>query len=102
MLLPFTRHGGRFTPFIVALFTATSAVTVTGLVIENTTTCWTYSGQIILLGVLFVGGLGFMTLATFLIILVGQRVTLSERLLVRESRGVNELGGLPRLSPSRR
>ena len=98
LLLPFAHHGGGFTPFIVALFTATSAVTVTGLVIENTTTYWTQSGQIILLGLMFVGGLGFMTLATFLIILAGQRVTLSQRLLVRESLGVSQLGGLVRMT----
>ena len=98
LLLPFTHHGGGFTPFMVALFTATSAVTVTGLVIENTTTYWTQGGQAILLGLMFVGGLGFMTLATFLIILLGQRVTLSQRLLVRESLGVSQLGGLVRLT----
>lgn len=98
LLLPFTHHGGGFTPFMVALFTATSAVTVTGLVVENTTTYWTQGGQIILLGLMFVGGLGFMTLATFLIILLGQRVTLSQRLLVRESLGVSQLGGLVRLT----
>ena len=98
LLLPFTHHGGGFTPFMVALFTATSAVTVTGLVIENTTTYWTQSGQVILLGLMFVGGLGFMTLATFLIIVLGQRVTLSQRLLVRESLGVNQLGGLVRMT----
>jgi trk system potassium uptake protein TrkH len=98
LLLPFTHHGGGFTPFMVALFTATSAVTVTGLVIENTTTYWTQGGQIILLGLMFVGGLGFMTLATFLIILLGQRVTLSQRLLVRESLGVSQLGGLVRMT----
>ncbi len=98
LLLPFTHHGGGFTPFVVALFTATSAVTVTGLVIENTTGYWTQSGQAILLGLMFVGGLGFMTFATFLIILVGQRVTLSQRLLVRESLGVNQLGGLVRMT----
>jgi trk system potassium uptake protein TrkH len=98
LLLPFTHHGGGFTPFVVALFTATSAVTVTGLVIEPTTTYWTLAGQIILLGLIFVGGLGFMTLATFLIILLGQRVTLSQRLLVRESLGVSQLGGLVRMT----
>ncbi|MCL0028899.1 Trk family potassium uptake protein [Dehalococcoidia bacterium] len=98
LLLPFTHNGDGFTPLVVALFTATSAVTVTGLVVENTTSYWTQGGQIVLLGLMFVGGLGFMTLATFLIILVGQRVTLSQRLLVRESLGVNQLGGLVRMT----
>ena len=98
LLLPFTHHGGGFTPFITALFTATSAVTVTGLVVENTTTYWTRTGHVFILAMMFVGGLGFMTFATFLLILIGQRVTLAQRLLVRESLGVNQLGGLVRLT----
>lgn len=98
LFLPFTNHGDGFTPLVVALFTATSAVTVTGLVVENTTFYWTQSGQVILLCLMFVGGLGFMTFATFLIILIGQRVSLSQRLLVRESLGVNQLGGLVRMT----
>lgn len=98
LLLPFTHHGGGFTPFITALFTATSAVTVTGLIVENTTTYWTRTGHVFILAMMFVGGLGFMTIATFLLILIGQRVTLAQRLLVRESLGVIQLGGLVRLT----
>ena len=98
LLLPITHHGGGFTPFMVALFTATSAVTVTGLVVESTSEYWTRTGQVFILGLMFVGGLGFMTMATFLLVLIGQRVTLAQRLLVRESLGVNQLGGLVRLT----
>lgn len=98
LLLPFTHQGAGMTPFMVALFTATSAVTVTGLVIQETSTYWTPAGQAILLGIIFVGGLGFMTLATFLLVLAGQRVTLMQRLLIRESLGANQLGGLVRMA----
>ncbi len=98
LLLPFTHHAGGVTPAIDALFTATSAVTVTGLVVQDTATYWTRTGQVIILALMFVGGLGFMSLATFLLILVGQRVTLSQQLLVRESLGVNQLGGLVRIT----
>ena len=98
LLLPFAHHGSGFTPFKTALFTATSAATVTGLVIQDTATYWTRTGQVFILGMMFVGGLGFMTLATFLLILIGQRVTLAQRLLVKESLGVNQLGGLVRLT----
>ncbi|MDP6715344.1 MAG: potassium transporter TrkG [SAR202 cluster bacterium] len=98
LLLPFTHHGAGMTPFMDALFTATSAVTVTGLVIQETSTYWTPAGQIVLMGIIFVGGLGFMTLATFLLVLVGQRVTLRQRLLIRESLGANQLGGLVRMT----
>ena len=98
LLLPITHNGGGFTPFMVALFTATSAVTVTGLVVQSTSEYWTRTGQVFILGLMFVGGLGFMTMATFLLVLIGQRVTLAQRLLVRESLGVNQLGGLVRLT----
>ena len=98
LLLPWTQTAGGFTPFLVALFTATSAVTVTGLVVQDTAFYWTRMGQVIILGLMFVGGLGFMTIATFLLILIGQRVTLAQRLLVKESLGVNQLGGLVRLT----
>ena len=98
LLLPVAHEGSGLTPFMDALFTATSAVTVTGLVIQETSTYWTRTGQVMILGMMFVGGLGFMTIATFLLILIGQRVTLSQRLLVRESLGVDHMGGLVRLT----
>ena len=98
LLLPVTHKGSGITPFTVAFFTATSAVTVTGLVVQETATYWTRIGQIFILAMMFVGGLGFMTIATFLLLLMGQRVTLSQRLLVRESLGTNQLGGLMRLT----
>lgn len=98
LLLPFTHHGGGYTPFMVALFTATSAATDTGLIVRDTATYWTRSGQVIILCLMFVGGLGFVTIATFLLILIGQRVTLTQRLLMRESLGVNQMGGLVRLT----
>ena len=98
LLLPVTQREGGFTPFTVAFFTATSAVTVTGLVVQDTATYWTRIGQTFILALMFVGGLGFMTIATFLLVLMGQRVTLSQRLLVRESLGANQLGGLIRLT----
>ena len=98
LLLPTTHHGGGATPFMVAFFTATSAVTVTGLVVQDTSLYWTRFGHVIILGLMFVGGLGFMTIATFLLILIGQRVTLAQRVLVKESLGVDQLGGLVRLT----
>ncbi len=90
--------GGGFTPFVDALFTATSAATVTGLVTKDTGRYWTRAGQAIILVMMFVGGLSFMTMATFLLILIGQRLTLAQRLLVKDSLQVNELGGLARLT----
>jgi trk system potassium uptake protein TrkH len=83
---------------MTAFFTATSAVTVTGLVVQDTAEYWTRTGQVIILGLMFVGGLGFMTIATFLLIMFGQHLTLPRQQLVRESLGVDRLGGLVRLT----
>ncbi len=98
LLLPVSSEGRGAAPFVDTLFTATSAVTVTGLVVHDTATYWTRFGQVVILGLMFVGGLGFMTIATFLLILIGHRVTLAQRLLVKESLGVDQLGGLVRLT----
>ena len=68
LLMPFSQHGEGLTPFVDALFTATSAATVTGLVTQETATYWTRTGQVFILALMFVGGLGMMTIATFLII----------------------------------
>lgn len=102
LALPFTHQGENgLDHLFIALFTATSAVTVTGLVVQDTATYWTTSGQLIIAGIIFVGGLGFMTLATFAIVLIGQQVSLSHRLVVQESFGGDLLGvghgGLVRL-----
>ena len=78
LLLPFTHHGGGFTPIVDALFTSTSAVTVTGLTTVNTSDYWTPAGQGILLALIFIGGLSFMTIATFLLILTGRRLDANE------------------------
>jgi trk system potassium uptake protein TrkH len=98
LLMPFTTTRGGITPFTDALFTATSAVTVTGLVVVDTPTYWSFSGQLIIMVLIFTGGLGIMTSATFLLVLIGQRITLANRLLMRESLGVDQLGGLIRLT----
>ncbi len=85
LMLPISNTQSEFTSFIDALYTATSAVTVTGLIVYDTGQYWSIFGQAIILFMIFTGGLGFMSLATFLLVLVGQKVTLSQKLLVRES-----------------
>lgn len=101
LIPPLAHHGTGFTPFMDALFTSTSAVTVTGLSVQDTATYWTLYGKAVILGLMFVGGLGIMTLAAFLLVLLGQRVSLFQKLLMKESLGilpVNELGGLVKLA----
>ena len=98
LLPPFTHQGGGLTPLVDALFTATSAITVTGLVTQDTATYWTPIGQVFILAMIFVGGLSFMTMATFLLILMGQRLSLAQRILARDSYQTDHLGGLAKLT----
>ena len=95
---PFAHHGDGWGDPISSVFTATSAVTVTGLVVSDTATHWTSIGQGIILLLMFVGGLGFMTLAAFLLAVLGQRVSMAQRLLIRETLGSQNMGGIQRLS----
>lgn len=98
LLMPFAHHGDGMTPFLDALFTAASAVTATGLVVQETSAYWTPAGQAVLLGTVFVGGLGYMVLATFFLALVGHRFALGGGHVVREGMSANQLGGLARLA----
>lgn len=96
--MPFATADGAPAPFVTALFTATSAVCVTGLVVVDTGTYWSFAGQVVILLLIQVGGLGFMTASTFFLVLLGRRVSLNERLLLRASHGVTALGGVIRLT----
>jgi len=97
---PFSHHNPGFSSPVIALFTATSAVTVTGLVVVETSTHWTTLGHGVILLLMFVGGLGFMSLAAFLLAVLGQRVSIAQRLLIRETLSTDRIGGLQRLSVS--
>jgi trk system potassium uptake protein len=87
LTLPISSVELRWTAPLDALFTATSAVCVTGLVVLDTGTYWSGFGQVVLLALMQLGGLGFMTSSTFLILIVGQRITLRNRVLLKEALG---------------
>lgn len=70
--------------FVDAFFTATSAVCVTGLIVVNTATQWSLFGKIIILLLIQIGGLGYMTLATLFVIMIGKQVSLKDRLAFAE------------------
>ena len=92
LMLPFAASDGQATPLIDALFTATSAVCVTGLVVVDTGSHWTAFGQIVILVLIQLGGLGFMTASTLLLfVLVGRRTGLRDRMLVQASIGTPDL-----------
>jgi len=83
LLLTLTQatQDGLGLPFLNATFTATTSVCVTGLVVVDTGTTFTLFGQCVILLLIQVGGLGFMTFATLLAMILGRRITLKERLV---------------------
>jgi trk system potassium uptake protein TrkH len=98
LALPLANNEGGFTSPVTSFFTATSAVTVTGLTLVNTSTYWSGFGQAVIFILILVGGLGFMAVATFLLVLMGQRSTLPERLVMRDTMGADRMVGLRRIS----
>jgi len=93
--LPFASSGERIS-LIDALFTATSAVCVTGLTVRDTSTFFSLPGQLIILFLIQVGGLGYMTMASLIALLLGRRITLRERLILREALQQMTMEGLIR------
>lgn len=94
LILPVSSASGDFTHPIDALFTATSAVCVTGLTVLETAGYWSTFGHAVLLVLFQVGGLGFIIGATLLLLAIGGRFGLKERLVMSESLGVDRLGGV--------
>ncbi|GGJ78893.1 trk system potassium uptake protein TrkH [Anoxybacillus voinovskiensis] len=97
LTLPIATNDGRGLPWLDALFTATSATCVTGLVVVDTGTTFTLFGQLVILFLIQIGGLGFMTFATFFAFLVGKRISLKERLLLQEALNNLSIEGIVRL-----
>ena len=98
LMLPFSTVSGENTGFLTALFTATSATCVTGLVVVDTATYWSVAGQIIILCMIQVGGLGFMTFGIFTAMLLKKRISLKARGLLQESMNYMQMGGVLRLA----
>lgn len=95
--LPAASTAGEPLRYIDALFTAASAVCVTGLVVVDTGTTLSFFGQLVVLLLIQFGGLGFMTLSTTLALLIGKRIGLRERVLLQEAYNQLDLSGLVRL-----
>ncbi len=97
LMLPVSSADGSFTSPKNALFTATSATCVTGLVVEDTGTHWSIFGQVVILCLIQVGGLGFMTMAVMMSIFIKRQITPRERLLAAQALGLSGVGGTVRL-----
>lgn len=98
LMLPISSQSGQRTPFLDCLFTATSAVCVTGLVVVDTGTYWTYFGKTVIMLLIEIGGLGFMSFATLLALLVGKKITLKERLVMQEALNTFSIQGLVKMA----
>ncbi|RUS45947.1 TrkH family potassium uptake protein [Cohnella sp. AR92] len=95
--LPAATVAGETTSWLDALFTATSATCVTGLVTVDTGTHYTTFGQIVILSLIQVGGLGFMTMATLFAFFLKRRISLRERLVLQEALNQSSMEGIVRL-----
>ena len=96
--LPFASQDGKSVGFINALFTSTSAVCVTGLIVVNTATYWTLFGKIVIITLIQVGGLGVMSMTAIISFFLGKRISLKTRILIMEERGADEIQGVVRLT----
>lgn len=98
LMLPVSTQEGISTPFLDALFTSTSAVCVTGLVIYDTATYWSYFGQFVIILLIQIGGLGVITVAGAFAILSGRRIGLMQRSTMQEAIAAPNVGGIVRLT----
>lgn len=97
LMLPFASRDGHSIPFINALFTATSASCVTGLVMYDTWTQFSLFGQFVIILLIQIGGMGFMITAMEFSIASGKRIGLRTRAMLSESMGASQIGGVVRI-----
>ena len=98
LMLPFASRDGQSEPFLNCLFTATSASCVTGLVVADTWSQWSLFGQLVILTMIQIGGLGFITVGVFISIVLRRKIGLKERGLMMESVNTLQIGGVVRLA----
>jgi trk system potassium uptake protein len=98
LMCPISNSTGQWSSLLTSLFTATSAVCVTGLVVVDTLDHWSFFGQIVILILIQLGGLGFMTSTTLLLLAAGRKIGLRERLLISESAGIAGIRGVVKLT----
>ncbi len=96
LMLPAASRSGQAAFFTEALFTSASAVCVTGLVVRDTATFWSPFGKVVILGLIQVGGLGVVTMATLITLFSGKRVSLRQKNLLMESISARQMGGIIR------
>ena len=98
LMLPISSSDWKVTPFDEAFFTAVSAGCVTGLVVHDTATYWSYFGQAVILVLIQIGGLGVVTMAAMLSLLSGRKISLMQRSTMQEAISAHQVGGIVRLT----
>lgn len=98
LMLPVSSKSGRITPFFDALFTATSATCVTGLVVKDTVTYWSVFGQAVILLLIQTGGMGVVTIAVSAAAISGRKISLMQRSTMKEAIAAPSVGGIVRLT----
>ncbi len=98
LMLPISSASGNMTPIADALFTSTSAVCVTGLVVHDTATHWSMFGQFVILLMIQIGGLGIVTLSVAIAMLAGKKISLMQRSTLQDAISAPKVGGIVRLT----
>ena len=98
LMLPFASKEGVVTPFHETLFTSTSAVCVTGLAVQDTGSYWSFWGQLIILILIQIGGLGVVTVAVSVFILSGRKISIMQRSTMQDAISAPKIGGIVRLT----
>ena len=91
LMLPVSSRTGQWTPFIKALFTSVSSTCVTGLVVVDTFSYWTLFGQIVILIMIQIGGLGFISIGVVFALFFNRNIGLANRTLIQESMNSNHI-----------
>lgn len=98
LMLPIASKSGNITPFNQTLFTATSAVCVTGLVVQDTATYWTEFGQAVILILIQIGGLGVITMVATVVMLSGRKISFGQRSIMQNAISAPSVGGIVRMT----
>ncbi len=94
LMCPFASAAGTFTPFLIALFTATTSVCVTGLVVVDTFSYWSTAGQVIILLLIQIGGLGIITVLSLLMVITRKKFSLGDRIMLQDALNLNTQAGV--------
>ncbi|MDD6347539.1 MAG: potassium transporter TrkG [Lachnospiraceae bacterium] len=98
LMLPCATQSGEGASLMDALFTSTSAACVTGLVVQNTVTYWSFFGQVVILILIQIGGMGVITMGVLLAVVSGRKIGLMQRSTMSDAIGAPQVGGIVRLT----